>query len=161
MTVEVGDLLPGLVLPILDAEGGWSSLDTGREFAAKRAVVFGLPGAFTPTCSTMHLPGYVAQAAAFADAGVDLLACLTVNDPFVVRAWAKDLDPEGKVVMLPDGNGDLTRALGLQMDGRVRGMGIRTQRCAMVLNDRRVEHLFVEKDGEYRVSDALYVLRHL
>ncbi len=161
MSVAPGDRFPDVTLKVLDAAGAWADLATGTLFAGRRGVLFGLPGAFTPTCTTHHLPGYARRAADFRARGIDLLACLSVNDAFVMRAWADSLAIGDAVRMLPDGNGDLTRALGLVTDASAYGMGPRAQRFALIVNDRTIEGVHVEAPGEYRVSDADYVLRHL
>ncbi|GAB6054496.1 peroxiredoxin [Magnetospira thiophila] len=159
--IAVGDRLPDVSLKSFDATGEFLNLQTASCFADRRAVLFGLPGAFTPTCSTLHLPGYAKNQPRFLERGIDLLACLSVNDVFVMRAWAEAQQVAGRVLMLADGNGEMTRALGLETDATAYGMGLRAQRFAMVLDNGRVSQLHIEAPGEYRVSDADYVLRHL
>jgi len=127
----------------------------------RRIVVFGLPGAFTPTCSAKHVPGYVALAADFRNAGVDEVWCVSVNDAFVMGAWGRDQHTAGKVRMMADGSAEWTRALGLDQDLGARGMGVRSLRYAMVLDDGVVTQLFVEAPGEFRVSSAEAVLSAL
>ncbi|CCQ74661.1 peroxiredoxin [Magnetospira sp. QH-2] len=159
--IAVGDLFPDVTLKTFDGDGAMVDQSTATLFTQGRSVLFGLPGAFTPTCSTMHLPGYVKARDRFQATGVDCLACLSVNDAFVMRAWAESLNVLGTVAMLADGNGTLTRALGLDTDASAFGMGLRAQRFAMTLDAGRVSGLFVEAPGEYRVSDAEYVLRQV
>ena len=120
-----------------------------------------MPGAFTPTCSAKHLPGFVEKADALKAKGIDVIACTAVNDAFVIGAWGKASGVEDKVTMLADGNGDFVKAVGLEMDGSKFGMGARGQRFAMIVNDGKVEHLFVEAPGEFRVSSAEYMLEQL
>ena len=130
-------------------------------FAGKRVALFSVPGAFTPTCSAKHLPGFVEKADALKAKGIDVIACTAVNDAFVMGAWGKASGVEDKVTMLADGNGDFVKAVGLEMDGSKFGMGARGQRFAMIVNDGKVEHLFVEAPGEFRVSSAEYMLEQL
>ena len=120
-----------------------------------------MPGAFTPTCSAKHLPGFKEKAAEFKAKGVDAIACLSVNDVFVMKAWAKDQGIAGEVIMLADGNGDFTRAIGLELDGSKFGMGLRSQRYSLIAKDGVVEQLNVEQGGEFKVSSAEYLLEHL
>jgi glutaredoxin/glutathione-dependent peroxiredoxin len=127
----------------------------------KRIVFFGLPGAFTPTCSGKHLPGYIADRAAFAAKGVHEVVCLSVNDGFVMAAWGRDQKAEGKVRMLGDGSAEFTKALGLELDLGARGMGVRSQRYAMIVDDGVVSHLFVEGPGKFEVSASSAVLAAL
>jgi peroxiredoxin len=124
-------------------------------------VLFALPGAFTPTCSAAHLPGYVVHADEIKAKGVDGIICLSVNDAFVMDAWGKSQNVEGKLFMVADGNGDLTRALGLEMDGRAFGMGIRSQRYAMIIENGMVTALHVEKPRKFEVSSAEAILESL
>ncbi len=157
MTVQPGDALPSLTLAEATPDGP-KELATDALFRGRTVVLFGVPGAFTPTCSARHLPGFVDNAAAFAAKGVDTLACLAVNDAFVLQAWAGAQDPTGAVRMIADGSGALTRALGLELDLSARSMGIRCQRFVMVARDGRVEHLAVEAPGAFDVSSAESVL---
>jgi peroxiredoxin len=136
-------------------------VQTDEFFKGKKVVLFGLPGAFTPTCSAKHLPGFVEKAAELKKKGVDTIACLSVNDAFVMSAWGKDQKADGKVQMLADGNGDFTRAVGLEMDGTGYGMGKRSQRYAMVVDNGVVKTLNVEKPGSFEVSSADAVLKAL
>src|SRR5579875_1320502 len=134
-------------------------IDTGEFFKGKKVVLFALPGAFTPTCSAKHLPGFVEKAAEIRSKGVDTIACLSVNDAFVMEAWGKQNNADGKVRMLADGNGDFTRAVGLEMDGSGYGLGKRSQRYAMIVDDGVVKMLNVEKPGSFEVSSAEAVLK--
>ncbi|HEY4803246.1 MAG TPA: peroxiredoxin, partial [Paraburkholderia sp.] len=132
-----------------------------KEAAGKRVVIFGLPGAFTPTCSAKHVPGYVEHYDALRAAGVDEVWCVSVNDAFVMGAWGRDQRTSGKVRMMADGSAALTRALGLEQDLSARGMGIRSQRYAMVVDDGVVKTLNVEAPGKFEVSDAASILATL
>jgi glutaredoxin/glutathione-dependent peroxiredoxin len=127
----------------------------------KKIVVFALPGAFTPTCSAKHVPGFVAEADKFKAKGVDAIACISVNDAFVMGAWGKDQKAGDKVMMLGDGAAEFTNAMGLAMDLTKNGMGVRSQRYAMIVKDGKVDQLFVEKPGAFEVSAAENVLKHL
>lgn len=160
MTIAVGDKIPasGFVQVTADGPNGVSTDDF---FKGKRVALFSVPGAFTPTCSAKHLPGFVEKADDLKAKGIDEIACTAVNDAFVMGAWGKNAGVEGKVTMLADGNGDFVKAVGLEMDGTKFGMGHRGQRFAMVVNDGTVEHLFVEAPGEFRVSAAEYMLEQL
>jgi peroxiredoxin len=139
---------------------GPNALDIQAETKGKRVVIFGVPGAFTPTCSEKHLPGYVARAEEFRAKGVDEIWCISVNDAFVMHAWGKQ-QSAGSVRMIADGSALLTRALGLEQDLSARGMGPRSLRYAMVVNDGVVESLFVEAPGKFEVSEAAAVLASL
>ncbi len=157
MTIKAGDTIPSLTL--VEATGdGPRDVTTDSLFAGRTVVLFGVPGAFTPTCSARHLPGFVEHAAALAAKGVDTLACLAVNDPFVLNAWSGAQDPAGTVRMIADGSGTLTRALGLELDLSHRAMGVRCQRFVLIARDGRVEHLAVEEPGAFEVSRAESVL---
>jgi glutaredoxin/glutathione-dependent peroxiredoxin len=160
MTISVGDRVPSVnfVQPTAEGPQGVGSDDF---FKGKRVALFSVPGAFTPTCSAKHLPGYVEQADALRAKGIDEVACTAVNDAFVMGAWGKASGVEGKVTMLADGNGDFAKSVGLVMDGSSFGMGARGQRFAMVVNDGVVEQLHVEAPGEFRVSAAEFVLEQL
>lgn len=160
MTIAVGDKLPATTFIQPTAEGP-QPVAAADYFAGKRVALFSVPGAFTPTCSAKHLPGFVEKADALKAKGIDEIACTAVNDAFVMGAWGKASGVEGKVTMLADGNGDFVKALGLEMDGSKFGMGGRGQRFAMVVKDGVVEHLFVEAPGEFRVSSAEYMLEQL
>jgi peroxiredoxin (alkyl hydroperoxide reductase subunit C) len=159
-TITVGAALPSMKLITATAEGP-KEVSTEELFAGKKVVMFAVPGAFTPTCSAKHLPGFVQHAAEFAEKGVDKLVCLAVNDAFVMRAWAKDQNVDDKIVMLADGSGAFTKALGLELDLVARGMGVRSQRFAMVVDDGKVTSLMIEAPGGFDVSRAEAVLAAL
>ena len=160
MTIAIGDTLPDVKLAKVTADGP-ERIESGAYFAGRRIALFSVPGAFTPTCSARHLPGFVDQAEALKAKGVDEIACTAANDAFVMAAWGKSAGVEGKVTMLADGNADFPKAIGLTMDGTGFGMGIRGQRFSMIVNDGKVEVLNVEAPGEYRVSSAEYLLGQL
>jgi len=160
MTIKVGDTIPAVKLMQATAEGP-REVDTGELFAGKTVVLFAVPGAFTPTCSAKHLPSFLQNYDALKAKGVDLIACVAVNDVFVMDAWAKDQGVGDKVVMLADGSGTFTKALGLEFDLVERGLGVRSQRYAMVVKDGKVTHLAVEAPGGYEVSRAEAVLAAL
>ncbi|MHA6719524.1 redoxin family protein [Sphingomonas sp. RS6] len=160
MTIKTGDRIPDTKIVRVTADGP-DQIDTASYFAGRRVALFSVPGAFTPTCSAKHLPGFVSKADEIKAKGVDEIACTAVNDFFVMKAWGQANDVDGKVTMLADGNGDLVKALGLEMDGSAYGMGTRGQRFAAVVNDGVVEHLFVEAPGQFEVSSAEYVLGKL
>ena len=158
MTIKVGDSLPAIELH----EGNpGNRVDIAKLFAGKKGVLFAVPGAFTPTCSAKHLPGYIEQADALKAKGVDAIVCLAVNDPFVMKEWGKASDAGDKVFLLPDGNGDLTRAIGMEMDGTGYGLGHRAKRFAAVVKDGTVTHLAEEPAGGVTVSGAEAILEVL
>ena len=157
MAIKVGDTLPELKLMLAGADGPKESSTTAL-FGGKRVVLFATPGAFTPTCSAKHLPGFLEHAGSFADQGIEAIVCLAVNDPFVMRAWAKEQGVDERIAMLADGSGLFTKALGLELDLTARGLGIRSQRFALVAEDRKVVHLAVEAPGDFDVSRAEAVL---
>ena len=158
--VKVGDKIPSVKIKTKTADGV-KDVDTGELFAGKKVVLFALPGAFTPTCSAKHLPGFVQKRDDLKKKGVDLVACLSVNDAFVMEAWGKDQNVGEKVVMLADGNGDFTRAMGLEMDAVGHGMGKRSKRYAMVVDNGIIKSLDVEQPGKFEVSSAEAVLGKL
>ena len=160
MAIKAGDALPNVTLKEM-TDGGPTDVNIQELTKGKKVVLFAVPGAFTPTCSNKHLPGFVEQAAALKGKGVDEIVCLSVNDAFVMGAWGKDQSCGGKVRMLADGNGEFTRAVGLEMDGSKYGMGQRSQRFALVAEDGVVKQLFVEQPGKYEVSSAEAVLGKL
>ncbi len=160
MTIKVGEKVPAVKLKQMTPEG-MKDVDTGEFIKGKKVVLFALPGAFTPTCSAKHLPGFVEKAAELRSKGVDAVACLSVNDAFVMNAWGKQQNADGKVQMLADGNGDFTRAVGLEMDGSGYGLGQRSQRYAMIVQDGVVKALNVEKPGAFEVSSVEAVLKAL
>jgi peroxiredoxin len=160
MAIKVGDKLPTVSLKTMNKDG-MQTVTTDELFKGKKAVLFGLPGAFTPTCSAKHLPGFVTNAEAIRKKGVDLIACLSVNDAFVMDAWGKQQNAGDKVMMLADGNGEFAEKTGLTMDGTGYGMGKRTSRWAMVLEDGKVKQLNVEAPGAFEVSSAESVMKAL
>ncbi|MEM7729665.1 MAG: peroxiredoxin [Pseudomonadota bacterium] len=159
MTIETGQSVPEATFMTMSADGP-APISGSDLFSGKRVVLFAVPGAYTPTCSAKHLPGFKEHAADFKAKGVDTVACTSVNDVFVMDAWGRDQEADD-VVMLADGNGAFAKALGLEMDGTAYGMGTRSQRYAMVVNDGKVEQLFVEGPGEFKVSSAEHVLENL
>jgi peroxiredoxin (alkyl hydroperoxide reductase subunit C) len=160
MTIKVGDSVPAVKVTQATAEGP-KEVAVDELFRGKTVVLFGVPGAFTPTCSAKHLPGFVQHAAAFKAKGVDVIACMAVNDAFVMGAWAKDQGISDQVVMLADGSAALTKAMGLELDLVARGLGIRSQRFALVAKDGKVTHVAVEAPGAFEVSKAEAVLAAL
>jgi glutaredoxin/glutathione-dependent peroxiredoxin len=160
MTIQVGDKIPSVTLKTME-NGEVKSVTTDALFAGKKVVLFAVPGAFTPTCSMQHLPGFVENAGALAAKGVDLVACLSVNDAFVMDAWGREKGAGGKVVMLADGNGDFTRAVGLDFDGSGIGFGLRSQRYALVAEDGVVKRLAVDAPMKFEVSSAEAILKAL
>jgi peroxiredoxin len=160
MAIKVGDKLPTVSLKYMNKDG-MQTATTDDLFKGKKAVLFGLPGAFTPTCSAKHLPGFVTNAAELKKKGVDVIACLSVNDAFVMDAWGKAQNAGDKVLMLADGNGEFAQATGLTMDGTGYGMGLRTSRWAMVLDDGKVKTLNIEAPGAFEVSSAEAVMKAL
>jgi peroxiredoxin len=159
MTIQVGDRLPDVPLTIA-SEDGPKPTTTADYFAGKRVALFAVPGAFTPTCSARHLPSYVDKAQELKGKGVDEIACISVNDPFVMAAWGKR-DGSADITMLADGNGEFANAAGLSFDGAKFGMGQRSQRYSMIVDDGVVEQLNVEAPGEYRASSAEHMLEQL
>ena len=159
MTIQVGERLPDVPLAIAGAEGPQPTT-SGEYFKGKRVALFAVPGAYTPTCSARHLPSYVDKAQELKGQGIDEIACVSVNDPFVMAAWGKS-DGSDDITMLADGNGEFADAVGLAMDGSKFGMGKRSQRYSMIVNDGVVEKLNVEAPGDYRASSAEYLLDQL
>jgi glutaredoxin/glutathione-dependent peroxiredoxin len=160
MAIKVGDKIPAAKLQI-KTKDGVQTKTTDEIFGGKKVVLFALPGAFTPTCSAKHLPGFVNNHQALKSKGIDSVACLSVNDAFVMDAWGKDQGVEDKVMMLADGNGEFTKAVGLTMDGTGYGMGLRSQRYAMVLDNGVIKTLNVEAPGAFEVSSAESILKAL
>jgi peroxiredoxin len=160
MAINVGDRLPNTTLIKATAEGP-QPVNSEEYFAGRRVALFSVPGAFTPTCSARHLPGFVEKAEEFRSKGVDEIACTAVNDAFVLQAWSDSAQADGKVTMLADGNGDFIREIGLGMDGSKFGLGQRGQRFSMVVNDGVVEQLNVEEPGAFNVSSADYMIERL
>jgi peroxiredoxin (alkyl hydroperoxide reductase subunit C) len=157
MAIKVGDTLPEMKLMTAGPDGPKEE-STSSLFGGKTVVMFATPGAFTPTCSAKHLPGFVQQFEQFKVKGVDTVVCMSVNDPFVMAAWGKDQGVDGKVVMLADGSGSWTQALGLELDLSARGLGKRSQRFALIAKDKVVTHLAIEAPGDFDVSRAEAVL---
>lgn len=159
MSIESGQAVPDATFMTM-SEDGPAPMAAADLFSGKRVVLFAVPGAYTPTCSAKHLPGFKDHADAIHAKGVDRIACTSVNDVFVMDAWGKEQGVDD-VVMLADGNGEFAKAIGLEMDGSAYGMGTRSQRYAMIVNDGKVEQIFVEGPGEFKVSSAEHVLENL
>ncbi len=159
MTISVGDKLPDVTLTRATADGP-EQVQSGEYFAGKKVALFSVPGAYTPTCSARHLPGYVDKAGDLKSKGVDEIACTAVNDAFVMNAWNNDAGSED-ITMLADGNGDFAQAVGLTMDGSGFGMGQRGQRYSMIVEDGVVKELNVEQPGDFSVSSAEHMLGQL
>ena len=160
MTIQTGDKVPPATL-MQFKDGAPRPVKTDELFAGKKVIIFALPGAFTPTCSAKHLPGFIQNADEMKNHGVDAIACVSVNDAFVMGAWGNAQGAGEKVMMLADGNADFTKALGLEMDASKYGMGTRSQRYAMIVEDGVVKQLNVEEPGGYSVSSAEHVLKQL
>ena len=160
MTIKVGDQIPSMKLMMGTPEGP-KETSTDEVFKGKKVVLFAVPGAFTPTCSVKHLPSFVQNADAIKAKGIDAIACVSVNDAFVMGAWGEQQKVGDKIMMLADGNGDLTKALGLELDGSRFGMGKRSQRFAMIVDNGVVKQLNVEEPGAFAVSSAEHVLKQL
>jgi peroxiredoxin len=160
MTIEIGQSIPEQPLTVVTHDGPVKQ-GSGAFFAGKNIVLFAVPGAFTPTCSARHLPGYKDLRAQFSDKGVDVIACTSVNDPFVMKAWAQSQGLGDEIIMLADGSGDFARSVGLTMDAAAFGMGERSQRYAMIINNGVVKSLFLEEPGAFKVSAAEYVLENI
>jgi peroxiredoxin len=160
MAVKIGDRVPSVTLRYLTPEGV-KAVSSDEFFAGRKVALFALPGAYTRTCSSRHLPGYVQNAAALKQKGIDTIACLSVNDAFVMNAWGKEHGAGDNVVMLGDGSCEFTEAMGLTVDRREAGMGIRSQRYSMIVDDGVVKELHVEPSGEYGVSSAEAMLGRL
>jgi len=158
MAIQIGDKIPQATLNYL--KDGVQAITTDELFDGKKVLLFAVPGAFTPTCSAKHLPGYIGKLGEFTSRGVEV-ACLSVNDAFVMGAWAKDQKVPDGVHMLADGNGAFTKALGLELDATAFGMGLRAKRFALYAEDGVVKQVHVEAPGEFKVSAADYVLEHL
>ncbi|NBW07311.1 MAG: peroxiredoxin [Caulobacteraceae bacterium] len=160
MTIQIGDTIPAATLGTPTPDGP-KPITTDEIFKGKTVALFAVPGAFTPTCSARHLPGYIDNGADFKAKGIDTIACLSVNDPFVMGAWAKATDGAEDILMLADGSGDFTRTLGLTLDARGFGMGERSQRYSMLVKDGVVTELNIEAGGEFKVSSAEHLLAQL
>lgn len=160
MAIQSGDRMPSGVFGVM-TEAGPGAMSTDELFNGKKVVLFSVPGAFTPTCSANHLPGFVEQAGSIRAKGVDHIACMAVNDVFVMDAWGKDRGVGDDVVMLADGNGEYAKALGLELDASGFGMGQRGQRFALIVDDGVVSHVAVEAPGQFEVSKAEAILNAL
>ncbi len=160
MAIQVGEKIPNATLKQL-AKDGLQDVSTSELFAGKRVVLFAVPGAFTPVCSAKHLPGFIEKADALKSRGIDSIVCVSVNDAFVMDAWARAQNAGDKVLVLADGNGDFARAMGLDFDGSGIGFGIRSQRYAAVVDDGVVKTLAVEKPMQFEVSSAEAILESL
>ena len=160
MTISKGDKVPATTF-VKRTENGPEQVDGESFFKGRKVALFSVPGAFTPTCSAKHLPGFVDKADDLKSRGVDEIACTAVNDAFVMGAWGKSAAADGKVTMLADGNGDFARAVGLEMDGSKFGMGTRGQRFSMIVNDGVVEEVNIEAPGDFKVSSAEHMLNQL
>ena len=160
MTISTGDRVPAATFKKMTAEGP-SEVTTDQLFAGRTVALFSVPGAFTPTCSARHLPGFVDQADQIRAKGVDEIVCTAVNDVFVMDAWGKSAGADGKVSMLADGNGDFVKAIGLTMDGTAAGLGLRGQRFSMIVKDGVITTLNVEAPRDYNVSSADHMLGQL
>ena len=160
MTIKVGDTIPSMKLMQATADGP-KELSTDDLFRGKKVVLFAVPGAFTPTCSMKHLPGYLENISALKEKGVDEVACVAVNDAFVMGAWGKHCGVDGRVTLLGDGSAAFTKALGLELDLGARGMGTRSQRFALIAENGKVTHLAVEPPGGFEVSRAESILAAL
>lgn len=159
MTIQVGERLPDVPIAIATPDGPQPTT-SGEYFSGKKVALFAVPGAFTPTCSARHLPSYVEKAGELKGQGVDEIACISVNDPFVMQAWGQR-DGSQDITMIADGNGAFAQATGLEMDGSKFGMGKRSQRYSMIVNDGVVEQLNVEAPGDYKLSSAEHMLESL
>ncbi|HVN37332.1 MAG TPA: peroxiredoxin [Myxococcota bacterium] len=160
MAIKVGDKIPSVKLKTMK-DGKMSDITTDEIFRGKKVVLFAVPGAFTPTCSMQHLPGFVEKASQIRAKGVDTIACISVNDAFVMGAWGKDKGADGKVLMLADGNGEFAKAVGLDFDGSGIGFGLRSQRYALVAQDGVVKQVAVEQPMKFEVSSADAILAKL
>ncbi len=160
MAISIGDRIPDVEVTIMGARGP-EKVSTASILGSGRVVLFAVPGAFTPTCSDLHLPGFIHRADELKVKGVDTIACIAVNDVFVMNAWGKAYGVNGNLEMLADGNGEFAKAMGLEMDGRGLGMGIRSQRYAAVAENGILEALFVEQGPGVKISSVDSVLEHL
>jgi len=160
MTIKIGDKMPSGTLTLATKDGP-QKISADEYFKGRKVVLFSVPGAFTPTCDAKHLPGFVERAADIRGKGVDAIGCLSVNDAFVMKAWGKAQNTDGKVDMLADGNAEYTKALGLEMDASGFGMGTRGQRFSLVVDNGVVKQVNVEQKGEFKVSSADHVLTQI
>ena len=160
MAIQVGGKIPSVKVKVVRADGT-KEANSAELFAGKKAVLFAVPGAFTPLCSAQHLPGFVSKADEMKKKGVDEVFCLSVNDGWVMDAWGKDRGALGKVTLIADGSGEFTRAVGLELDASGAGLGVRSQRYAAIVEDGVVKHLAVEKPMKFEVSSAEAILQKL
>src|SRR5580698_1695933 len=160
MAIKAGERMPAGTFKTMGPDGA-KDVKTDELFRGKKVVLFSVPGAFTPTCDAKHLPGFVELAEQIKAKGVDTIACMSVNDVFVMNAWGKASGTIGKIMMLADGNGDYARALGLELDGREFGLGMRGQRFAIIVDDGVARQVDIEAPREFKVSSAQHVLSHL
>ncbi len=160
MSIQAGEKMPSGAFGVM-TDAGPGTVSSDDFFAGKKVVLVSVPGAFTPTCSMKHLPGIVEHADEILSRGVDTIACMAVNDVFVMNAWGKDINVRDKVSMLADGNGEYAKALGLEMDGTASGMGMRGQRFAIIVDDGVAAHVAVEEPGKFEVSSAEAILANL
>jgi peroxiredoxin len=160
MTIQVGERLPSGKLKTMTPDGP-RDVSTDDLFKGKKVILFAVPGAFTPTCDAKHLPGFVENAQGLKGKGIDTIACLSVNDVFVMNAWGKHANTGDKVTMLADGNGEYTRALGLELDARGFGMGMRSQRFAILVDDGVAKQVHIEAPGQFKVSSAEHLLTQI
>ncbi|GGE39418.1 peroxiredoxin [Marinicauda pacifica] len=160
MVIQVGDTLPDVTFMTMTPDGP-TPASTDDVFKGRTVALFSVPGAFTPTCSAKHLPGFIEKASELKAKGIDRIVCTAVNDVFVLDAWAKNQNASDQVMMLADGNADFVRALGLVMDGSKFGMGVRGQRFSLVVEDKVVKQLHVEEAGDFKVSSAEHMLDSL
>ena len=160
MTIKAGDKIPTVTLNVM-TENGPDGVSTDDFCAGKKVVIFGVPGAFTPTCSAKHLPGFVSNAAALKAKGIDAIACVSVNDPFVMGAWGKDQKVGDSVSMLADGSANFTKATGLELDLTARGLGLRCQRFAMIVDNGTVKTVHIDAAGAFEKTSAESILSEL
>ena len=160
MTIKVGDKMPSVTLMTILSDGP-SPVTTDDLCKGRKVALFGVPGAYTPTCSAQHLPGFVAKADALKAKGIDTIACVSVNDMFVMKAWGENVGIDGKVTMLADGNGDLAKAMDIELDLKANGLGVRNRRFSMVVDDGVVSQLYLEEGGAFEVSSAEKMLENL
>lgn len=161
MAIKVGDKVPNVTLRVMGQDGNPATVTTEQIFSGKRVVLFALPGAFTRTCSKAHLPGFVVNADVIKKKNVDQIVCLSVNDAYVMDAWGKSQNVDGNILMLADGSAEFTKAIGMDEDRTATGMGIRSRRYAMLVENGVVKVLNVEQPGEFKVSDAETILKVL
>jgi peroxiredoxin len=160
MSIKVGDRIPSVTLSYMSPEG-IKKITTDELFTGKRVVLFAVPGAFTPACSERHLPGFVALSGEIKARGVDNIACVSVNDAYVMGAWSKDRNVDDKVMMLADGSGEFTKAIGQELDLKAKGLGIRSRRYAMIVENGVVKYQALEEGGKLEISTAENILERL